>query len=939
MSKRVASPRRHARLTVEALERRCVPALFSSVELSTLPTTPNVGFALNGFTDNDATASYVRGIGDVNGDGIDDLAVGSPGPNLGGPGQVYVVFGRPASFGTGLNLNQLDGAVGFTINGPDSGTASRMSAAGDVNGDGIGDLLVGAPGAKTAPAFVPGKAYVIFGKATGFPAVLNLDSFTAADGMVVVGADHGGKLGDSVAGVGDVNSDGIDDILIGAPGMAPDGPAFKGKAFVVFGSRSGLPASITTTALDGSNGFKMNGVAQFDATGTSVARAGDVNGDGKNDLLIGATGTGTGGNLGKVFVVYGGGPFAASLELSALNGANGFVITAAGSQIGRAEALAGGGDFNGDGRPDIAIGSWNANGGGLTRGAAYLVYGRSGSTFPATYPLSSLSPDQGTTVFGSINGGQLGTSVAFVDFNNDGVSDLLTGAPIANHFNSNNGAFSGIVYVVFGRRGNNGGGEVDVLNSQGYSFEARGFGSFSNAGRSVASAGDINHDGAADLILGMPNPLNPSDKRPGRAFVLYGKFGRPAAQMLGSGGLIRGGGLAYEFKLSFANSTPINVSTLGAANVVVVGPNGQPVAAQYVGYDAVTETATYRVTPADGVWDFRDNGDYAIHIAGNQVFDIFGNAVPGAFVGHFVVSAVPKVIAVGTNVGGRVQVFTPDGTPMFTIDAFPATTGGVRVAVGDVNADGIPDVIATPGGGVLAEVKVFDGRDGSPLAGYTPIRPYGPAWVYGAYVAAADVDGAPGAEIVVGPGRGSILPVVAFKATGQVVSRFRAYGTNIVGGVRVAAGNLLGDARAEIVTAAGSGVSIVKAFTQAGRPLWARQAYALAGGVFVTVGDVNGDGLNEVVTGPEGPNQPYLRVYRGFNGLPVPGQVAAYPPNFFLGSRVGVLDVDGDGRLEVLVSTAGARTVLVYSWVTKRRVDSFATFEAAYGRGLFVAGG
>src|SRR5262249_24775543 len=182
-------------------------------------------------------------------------------------------------------------------------------------------------------------------------------------------------------------------------------------------------------------------------------------------------------------------------------------------------------------------------------------------------------------------------------------------------------------------------------------------------------------------------------------------------------------------------------------------------------------------------------------------------------------------------------------------------------------------------------------------------------------------------------------PVKVFDVSGNPLLSFSPYGTTYNGGVRVAAGNLVGDSRAEIVTAADSGVSAIRAFDQAGAQLWSTQAYKKPGGNFIAVGDGDGDRRNESIPGPEGRNQPYVQVYHGSDGTAVTGKINAYATDFFSGVRVAVLDVNGDGKMDVLVTTRGGRTVKVYDWLTKKKIDSFFAFESTFKYGLFVAGG
>ena len=173
-----------------------------------------------------------------------------------------------------------------------------VSAAGDINGDGIDDLIIG-------EWYRAGRSYVVFGSDIGLPDPFDLSSLNGDNGFVL-NNELGERFGISVSAAGDINGDGIDDLIIGADGAEPNGN-FSGRSYVVFGSDSGLPNPFNLSSLNGSNGFVLNGEAQGDQSGASVSAAGDINGDGIDDLIIGADRADPNGNsdAGRSYVVFG----------------------------------------------------------------------------------------------------------------------------------------------------------------------------------------------------------------------------------------------------------------------------------------------------------------------------------------------------------------------------------------------------------------------------------------------------------------------------------------------------------------------------------------------------------------------------------------------------------------------------------------------------------
>jgi hypothetical protein len=266
------------------------------------------GFVLNGVDVGDSAGGSVSAAGDINGDGLDDLIIGASGAdsNGGNSGASYVVFGKDSGFDPSLNLADLNGSNGFVLNGVSAfdGSGASVSAAGDINGDGIDDLIIGAANA------VPngnnsGASYVVFGKSSGFGATLELADLNGTDGFVINGVASGDLSGYSVNEAGDINGDGVDDVIIGALRAEPNG-SDSGASYVVFGDESGFGASLELADLNGSNGFVLKGVAEFDGSGRSVSAAGDINGDDIDDLIIGASGADPNGSgSGASYVVFG----------------------------------------------------------------------------------------------------------------------------------------------------------------------------------------------------------------------------------------------------------------------------------------------------------------------------------------------------------------------------------------------------------------------------------------------------------------------------------------------------------------------------------------------------------------------------------------------------------------------------------------------------------
>jgi hypothetical protein len=271
----------------------------------------------------------------------------------------------------------------------------------------------------------------------------------------------------------------------------------------------------------------------------------------------------------------------------------------------------------------------------------------------------------------------------------------------------------------------------------------------------------------------------------------------------------------------------------------------------------------------------------------------------------------PGIIAVGSDAGGDPRVMVYDaatGALKFNFLAFdPSFRGGVNVAVGDVNGDGVDDIVCGSGPGGAPWVRVYDGRNG---VVYQSFLAYSANFTGGVYVAVGDVTGDGHADIVTGAGQSGGPHVEVWDGMSFAkLSQFAAYSPKFYGGVRVAVGDVDGDGKADIITGAGPGGGPhVKVFSGADNHLITQYAAfdpSYRGGVYVAAGDITGTGKADVIVGAGTYGAGLVHVYRGTDGEQEFNFRAGDDPRSPSSARVAVADFNHDGHADVVTSVLG----------------------------------
>jgi hypothetical protein len=392
---------------------------------------------------------------------------------------------------------------------------------------------------------------------------------------------------------------------------------------------------------------------------------------------------------------------------------------------------------------------------------------------------------------------------------------------------------------------------------------------------------------------------------------------------------------SFENGIAVANRTTLFGIGAAANTLITVGgvnqspsPNGGAVMnAKPLGVTIAANTPVgfdIPSTGSTGLATFTENGSkltglYSINL-GTGAATLVGTVGNGVIkLAGLAVAPESRVVAgSGPGVPALVHVF--DGfthSPLFDVSPYGTFRGGVRVATGDVNFDGVPDVITAPGPGSALPVKAFSGVDGSPIAGAIgSLTPFGPTYRGGIQVAAGDVNGDGFKDVIVTTDPGVVTHVkVISGATGLELVDFAPFASvnpNFRGGARVAAADFDRDGDSEIVVASGRGIQArVRVFDGSGNPFLSiglpsfnndlTPAGKATGGVYVAAGDVDGDGVSDLIVG-DGSGR-HLRTFSGVNGSLLADVVVPLTG----GIRVATADFDGDGRVEVVASGGPGR--------------------------------
>ena len=569
----------------------------------------------------------VSSAGDVNGDGYADLLISAVNADN-DAGKTYLVYGRSNGFPATVTLTNtwLDGTNGITLAGAvdDIYSGESVSSAGDVNGDGYADLLIGAYVANPDGRSDAGETYLVFGRSAGLPATIILTNtwLDGTNGITLAGAVASDYSGYSVSSAGDINGDGYADLLVGAYSADPGGIGSAGETYLIYGRTNGFPATVTLTNswLDGTNGITLAGAVASDYSGYSVSSAGDINGDGYDDMLIGAYSADPGGigSAGETYLVYGrsnGLPATITLTNTWLDGTNGITLAGAtaGDQCGYSVSSAG--DVDRDGYDDLLVSAITADPEGRGgAGETYLVYGRS-SGLPATITLDStwLDATNGVVLAGAVANYNTGYSVSSAgDVNGDRFDDLLVGARRAN---PDGRTFAGETYLIYGSR------EFRPMTPDSGSWTG-GY-PVVIAGDNLGNGGDITNV----TLCGIVAPIT-------------GQNSTSVTVTAGSSLEWQTGDVVVQ-SVSYGMTIKSNAFTYLAPSVSVLGTNGATIA----NGDAIdlTKGSKFYATKPNMVL----TNTFAITNAGNDMLSINGWSTNGADADLFTLSGVPTSLAIG----------------------------------------------------------------------------------------------------------------------------------------------------------------------------------------------------------------------------------------------------------------------------------------------------
>ncbi|WP_223787144.1 integrin alpha [Marinicella meishanensis] len=471
-----------------------------------------------------------------------------------------------AQFNQVVDLSHINGENGFIINGEQAYDFAKGKSAGDINNDGIDDLIIGASGSDVSFTNA-GAAYVVYGSQSGFPTNYSLSDINGNNGFIMYGNNPGECFGNSVSGGIDVNNDGIDDMIVSAFECAFDGNNFVGSSYVIFGRDGNFPAEVDVSALNGTNGFVIRGISFTDRAGFAVKLIDDFNGDGIGEIMVTTPDTDINGfNSGSVYMLFGNDTgFPAILNLASLNGTNGFAVHGKLVDDNLGEYVSAG-DINNDGLSDLIIsGKEPYNFLTNTFGTTYVIYGNDQNT-AGVFDLNSIDGLNGFSIIGINDIGSTDRldwriSSDAIDMNADGIDDLIISYPQASEIESK----AGVTYVVYGSTQTIP-TEFDLNSIDGTNgFVIKGSREFERLGFHQSPAGDINHDGFGDLLLSSYQFTGSNES----IITSYVIFADPSGFAVNFDPETLDGNNGFKIKSidgSFDYTIPVNLSNAGDIN-------------------------------------------------------------------------------------------------------------------------------------------------------------------------------------------------------------------------------------------------------------------------------------------------------------------------------------------------------------------------------------
>jgi len=645
-----------------------------------------VGFPILGVTDLDEAGFSVAGGGDVNGDGFADIVVGARSTDVvaNSEGRVWVAFGKPDGDALAL-ADAAESGTGFAIDGVGGldQAGHAVAIAGDVNGDSLADVLIGAPFADPL-GNDEGMAWVVFGKAdTDTVALATL----AADGagFAIAGLVGDDNLGFAVAGGGDVDGDGLDDVLVGAPLSDVGALANAGRAWLVHGKTDTAPVDLAEVGT-GVGGFVIRGFDVDARAGDAVAVLGDVNGDGLADVAVGAPlGDAGGGNSGQVYVVWGKSDGTAVDLDDIIAGVGGFTIDGEEASDQAGDAIARAGDIDGDGLADLVIGAPGAEAdpdAADVAGRSYVVLGKDDG-----FTVDLVDVVDGVGGFVLDGEGQFDLSGFSVggggDIDGDGLADIVVGA----HGVDAAGFGAGRTYVVYGRTDTTAIVLADIASGMG-GFAIDGESTNDLLGWACAIAGDVSGDGLADVVGGAPEA--PGGNGPGHAYAIFGGDFRGLVTVLGTDADDVLEGTASDESLVGGLGADL-LRSGGGYDVIYAGPGDDSIAlasTELFRIDGGTGFDTLVLEGSDVQLDL--DAFYDLAIVGIERIDLTGLGDNSLFLGTRSLRALSntsnELVVVGDDGDQVVADFTGAGfVDSGIVDGFQVWSNGVLTLLVDAD--------------------------------------------------------------------------------------------------------------------------------------------------------------------------------------------------------------------------------------------------------------